>query len=42
MFMKERDSIVNDLNAKALLEKKLFQIDQLSFVIFVKNNKLFD
>ena len=28
--------------AKVLLEKKLFQIDQLSFVIFVKNNRLFN
>jgi hypothetical protein len=42
MFMKDKDSIVNDPNVKVLSEKKLFQIDQLFFVIFVKNNQLFN
>ena len=27
---------------KGIIKKKIFQIDQLFFVIFVKNNKLFD
>ena len=36
--MKERDKIVKKLNVMELLKKRLFQIDQLSSVIFVKND----
>ena len=35
------DKIVKDLNVGVLLVKKLFQIDQLFFVVLAKNSKLF-
>ena len=36
-FTKEKTYNALNLNAEVLLKKKLFQIDQASFVIIVKN-----
>jgi hypothetical protein len=39
---KERVQIVKEKNAMELFIEKLFQTDLLSFVIYAKNNQLFD
>ncbi len=41
-FTIEKDKIAKDQNVKELFKKKIFLIDLLFFVIFAKNNRLFD
>ena len=40
MFIKEKIKIVENMVVKGEYTKKLFRIDQVFFVIYVKNEKL--